>query len=103
MKKMEVFQQAENRNGLPDRTFKDKTSILKGKDEIDLYYFGPAHTNGDAFVVFRNARVVHAGDAFANKGQPLIDRNNGGSGVAYPDTIRKAATTIKNVDVVING
>ena len=30
-------------------------------------------------VVFRTARVVHAGDAFANKGQPLIDRNNGGS------------------------
>ena len=37
------------------------------------------------------------------KGQPLIDRNNGGSGIAYPETIRKAANGIKNVDVVING
>jgi len=103
MQKMPVFQEAANKHGLPDRTFKDKMTVLGGKDAIDLYYFGPAHTNGDAFVVFRSARVVHAGDAFANKGQPLIDRNNGGSGIAYPDTIRKAATTIKNVDTVING
>ena len=78
-------------------------SVLKGKDEIDLYYFGPAHTGGDAFVVFKNLRVMHAGDAFANKGLPLIDRANGGSGVGYPDTIHKAAKGIKNIDVVING
>ena len=103
MQKMPAFQEAANKHGLPDRTFKDKMTLLGGKDAIDLYYFGPAHTNGDAFVVFRNARVVHAGDAFANKGQPLIDRNNGGSGIAYPETIAKAATSIKNVDTVING
>ena len=103
MQKMPVFQEAANKHGLPDRTYKDKMTLLSGKDAIDLYYFGPAHTNGDTFVVFRTARVVHAGDAFANKGQPLIDRNNGGSGIAYPETIRKAATTIKNVDTVING
>jgi glyoxylase-like metal-dependent hydrolase (beta-lactamase superfamily II) len=103
MKKMEMYQQEANKNGLPDRTFKDKMSLLKGKDQIDLYYFGPAHTDGDAFVVFKNLRVMHAGDAFANKGQPLIDRNNGGSGIAYPDTLAKAAKGVKNVDTVING
>jgi cyclase len=103
MEKMPVFQEAANRNGLPDRTFKDKTTVLKGQDAIDLYYFGPAHTGGDAFVVFRNLRVMHTGDAFANKGQPLIDRNNGGSGVAYPDTLAKAAKGIMNVSTIING
>jgi glyoxylase-like metal-dependent hydrolase (beta-lactamase superfamily II) len=103
MQKMPAFQDAANKHGLPDRTYKDKMTVLSGKDAIDLYYFGPAHTNGDAFVVFRRDRVVHAGDAFANKGQPLIDRNNGGSGIAYPDTIAKAAKGIKNVDIVING
>jgi len=103
MQKMPVFQEAANKNGLPDRTFKDKMTLLKGKDEIDLYYFGPAHTNGDAFVVFKNLRVMHAGDAFANKGQPLIDRMNGGSGVQYPDTLTKAAKGIKSVTTVING
>jgi len=103
MEKMPVFQDAANRNGLPDRTFKDRLSILDGRDAIDLYYFGPAHTGGDAFVVFREARTMHTGDAFANKGFPLIDRNNGGSGVAYPDTIQKAVAGIKNVDTIING
>ena len=63
----------------------------------------PAHTNGDAFVVFRNLRVMHAGDVFATKGQPLIDGGNGGSGVAYPETIRKAVAGIKSVDIVITG
>jgi glyoxylase-like metal-dependent hydrolase (beta-lactamase superfamily II) len=103
MQKMPAFQEAANKHGLPDRTYKDKMTLLSGKDAIDLYYFGPAHTNGDTFVVFRNDRVVHAGDAFANKGQPLIDRNNGGSGIAYPETIAKAAKGIRNVDIVING
>jgi glyoxylase-like metal-dependent hydrolase (beta-lactamase superfamily II) len=103
MQKMPAFQEAANKHGLADRTYKDKMTLLSGKDAIDLYYFGPAHTNGDTFVVFRNDRVVHAGDAFANKGQPLIDRNNGGSGIAYPETIAKAAKGIRNVDIVING
>jgi cyclase len=103
MLKMDVFQEAANKNGLPDRTFKDKMTVLGGKDAIDLYYFGPAHTNGDAFIVFRNARTMHTGDAFANKGFPLIDRNNGGSGIGYPETMQKAAKSIKNVDTIING
>src|SRR5688572_6597382 len=103
MQKMDVFQEAANKNGLPDRTFKDKMTVLGGKDSIDLYYFGPAHTNGDAFIVFRTARTMHTGDAFANKGQPFIDRANGGSGVAYGETIGTAAKGVRNVDTIING
>jgi len=103
MKRMDVFQEAANQNGLPDKTFKAKMTLLKGKDAIDLYYFGPAHTDGDAFVVFRALGVMHTGDAFANKGQPGIDRNNGGSGVQYPETLAKAAKGIRNVTTIING
>ena len=47
----------------------DRLTLLSGNDAIDLYYFGAAHTNGDAIVVFRNARVAHTGDMFASKGQ----------------------------------
>jgi hypothetical protein len=46
---------------------------------------------------------MHAGDMFANKAQPLIDGNNGGSGVEYGATIGKAAAAIKNIDTVITG
>jgi glyoxylase-like metal-dependent hydrolase (beta-lactamase superfamily II) len=103
MQKMPVFQEAANAHGLPDRTFTDRMTLLSGNDSIDLYYFGRAHTNGDTLVVFRNARVMHSGDMFANKGQPLVDTMNGGSGVAYGETIGKAAAAIKNVDRVITG
>jgi glyoxylase-like metal-dependent hydrolase (beta-lactamase superfamily II) len=103
MLKMPVYQEAANKQGLPDRTFKDRMTLLSGNESIDLYYFGRAHTNGDALVVFRNLRVMHAGDMFANKAQPLIDGNNGGSGVAYGETLGKAAAAIKNVDTVITG
>ena len=46
---------------------------------------------------------MHAGDMFATKGQPLIDVPNGGSGIAYGETIAKAVKGIKNVDTVITG
>jgi cyclase len=103
MAKMPAFQAEDGKVGLPDRTFKDKMTLFSGKESVDLYYFGAAHTNGDAFVVFRDARVMHAGDLFATKGLPLLDVNNGGSGVAIGDTIAKAAAGIKNVDRVITG
>lgn len=103
MEKMAAFQSAEGKVGLPDRTYKDRLTLFSGKDAVDLYYFGPAHTSGDSLVVFRNARVMHAGDMFAGKGQPLLDTNNGGSGVAYGETIGKAAAAIKNIDTVITG
>lgn len=94
---------AENKGrGLPTRTFKDQMTLGAGNDRIELYYFGRAHTSGDAFVVFPALRVMHAGDAFPNKGIPIIDANNGGSGVDYPDTLAKAAA-LQGVDVVITG
>jgi len=92
-----------NGRGMPKRTFKDKMTIGKGADRIDLFYFGRGHTNGDAWVVFPSLRVMHAGDMFAAKSVPLLDSNNGGSGVAMPDSLQKAYDTVKNVDVIITG
>ena len=89
--------------GMPKRTFKDKMSIGTGDDRVELYYFGRAHTNGDAWVVFPSLRVMHAGDVFSGKNIPLLDANNGGSGVAIPDTLQKVHDTIKDVDVIITG
>ena len=97
-----VFQQNDGK-GLPKRTFKDKMTIGKGADEVDLYYFGRGHTNGDAFVVFPALRVMHSGDIFAGKSLPLLDTNNGGSGVDIGDTLAKAHSSIKNVDSIITG
>jgi cyclase len=102
MEKMDIFKQNSNR-GMARRTFKDKMTIGKGADEIDLYYFGPGHTNGDAWVVFPTLGVVHAGDIFANKSLPLIDAANGGSVLHIHESLNKAYNGIKNVDTIING
>ncbi len=103
MAKMKNFATPETKHGMPDKTFTDRMTVLSGKDAIDLYYFGNGHTNGDAFVVFRELRTMHAGDIFARKGTPLLDMNNGGSGVQIGETLAKAAAGIKNVDTVIPG
>ena len=95
--------QANNGRGMPKRTFKDKLTIGTGNDRVDLYYFGRAHTNGDAWVVFPSTRVMHAGDAFSGKNIPLLDANNGGSGVAIADTLQKAHDTVTGVDTIITG
>lgn len=88
-------------SALPDRTYKDRLTLGRGADQIDLYYFGAGHTNGDTLVVFTAARTMHTGDLFPWKALPLIDTSSGGSGVAYPATIERAVKGIRNVDSVI--
>jgi cyclase len=102
MEKMPIFKE-HNNAGMAKRTFKDKMTIGKGADQIDLYYFGPGHTNGDAWVVFPTLRVVHSGDIFAGKSVPLIDEANGGSMLEISGSLMKAYNGIKNVDTIING
>ena len=77
--------------------------MLFRSDQIKLYYFGPAHTGGDAFVEFVADKVMHVGDTFPSKGLPIVDKQNGGSGVEYANTVRKAVNTVTGVDTLING
>jgi cyclase len=102
MEKMPRFE-GDNAKFLPKRTFKDRLTLLSGADRIDLYYFGRGHTNGDAIVVFPALRTAHTGDLFSAPGTPIMDTNNGGSGLEYPATVRNAAAGIKDVDTVIPG
>ena len=89
--------------GLPTRTFTDKLTLGKGADQVDLHYFGPGHTSGDAWVLFPSLRVAHAGDIFPGKNLPILDANNGGSGVAIGDTLAIAAAGLKEVEAIITG
>jgi glyoxylase-like metal-dependent hydrolase (beta-lactamase superfamily II) len=85
------------------REFKDHLQLFRGKDRVDLYYFGPGHTEGDTVVVFPHARTMHAGDLFSRKELPKVDAANGGSGVQFPDTIAKAIGKLRGIDRVITG
>jgi cyclase len=101
MAKMAEFSGA-NAKFVPKRTYKDKLTVGSGKDQIDLYYFGRGHTNGDTFVVFTALRTMHVGDMFAWKALPYVDADNGGSVVEQPQSLAKAAA-VPNVDTIING
>ena len=90
-------------NGIPEQTFTDTLTLGSDDDRVELHYFGRAHTGGDAWVEFPSLRTVHAGDAFPNKMVPIVDSNNGGSGVDYPETLRNASAGLTEIDRVITG
>jgi glyoxylase-like metal-dependent hydrolase (beta-lactamase superfamily II) len=102
MARMDAFK-GDKAQFLPKRTYTDKLTLGSGKDQIDLYHFGPGHTNGDTFIVYTALRTLHAGDMFPWKDAPFIDRSNGGSGRQWPLTLKKLLDGVKNVDSVIGG
>jgi glyoxylase-like metal-dependent hydrolase (beta-lactamase superfamily II) len=103
MQKMDAFS-GRNAKFLPSKTVGDKMSLFDGRDRIDLYYFGPGHTNGDLVVVLPGHGIAYLGDLFALKAAaPVIDVANGGSGVAFPDTLDRALREIKGVTRVVAG
>jgi glyoxylase-like metal-dependent hydrolase (beta-lactamase superfamily II) len=102
MARMDAFTRNRGK-GLPTTTFRDWMSIGAGTDRVDLYYFGRGHTDGDLWVVFPQLRVMHAGDMFARKDAPTLDRFNGGSGVDFARTIENALAAARDIDTIIPG
>ena len=98
--------QGENAKYLPSTTFSDRLTLFAGgPDQIDLYYFGRGHTDGDTFVVFKAARTMHTGDMFLGKLLPFIDaaNGNGGSAVEFGRTLTRVINTVPDVDTIITG
>ena len=102
-RKVEDVFEANPGRGMPDRTFSDRMTLGSGADQVDLYYFGRAHTGGDAWVVFPSLRIMHAGDVFPGKQVPIMDANNGGSGIEFSETLSNAHSTVTNIDTIITG
>ncbi len=76
--------------GLPVATYEEKMELFFNGEQIDLLHAGPAHTQGDTAVFFRDSNIVHMGDVFNNAGYPFIDSENGGEiegMIAFCETI----------------
>jgi glyoxylase-like metal-dependent hydrolase (beta-lactamase superfamily II) len=80
----------------------DRFTLFDGDEAIDLYYFGPAHTSGDVFVVFRAARVMDVGDVMAGMKLPVIVLEAGGSGQTFAGVVDQALA-IPNIDRIVTG
>jgi glyoxylase-like metal-dependent hydrolase (beta-lactamase superfamily II) len=90
-------------NSKVSQSFEDRLTLGTGRDQIDLYWFGPAHTDGDAFVVFPAEKVLLMGDVMAWDMGPLIDPGSGGSMVATPVTVGRLVETVTGIDKVVEG
>ncbi len=78
------FAAAEKSGDLDKQVFADTTFAEAwrhdcGDEVVTAQYFGPAHTGGDAVIMFEQANVVHMGDLVFNRLYPYIDRPGGAS------------------------
>jgi glyoxylase-like metal-dependent hydrolase (beta-lactamase superfamily II) len=64
---------------LPIVTYGDTMSVHLNGETVTIGKLPPAHTDGDSYIHFVNADVIHAGDVFRTVGYPGVDFNNGGS------------------------
>jgi len=76
---------------LPVITFSEDMHFHINDEAVRAIHVARAHTDGDSFIHFKKANVVHAGDIFFNGFYPFIDVNNGGS----------VRGTIEAVDVIL--
>jgi glyoxylase-like metal-dependent hydrolase (beta-lactamase superfamily II) len=89
--------------GLTNITIEREGHLYLGGEQVDLYYFGRAHTNGDIVALFPKQRVLATGDTYANDpGTPeLVDYEGGGSAIEWPKTLTKELTL--NFDRAVPG
>ncbi|MGN6601199.1 MAG: MBL fold metallo-hydrolase [Ginsengibacter sp.] len=69
----------EARQYYPNQTFGTEWNENIGKEKVGLYYYGAAHTNGDAVIHFKHANIVHVGDLVFNRRHPYVDKSAGAS------------------------
>jgi cyclase len=86
---------------LPTETYKDHMTIGSGADRIELYHFGPGHTNGDTFVLFPAARVLCMGDVMAWNMAPFLPA--GGAEAIAKETEALVKAVKGKVDLVEEG
>ena len=64
---------------LPVVTYSKQMHFHINQEDVNIIHVANAHTDGDSFVHFRNANVIHTGDIFFNGFYPFIDADHGGS------------------------
>jgi len=83
----------EDKQLYPDQTYTNIWYQKLGKEKICLHYFGAGHTNGDSFVHFQHANIVHCGDLVFNRRHPFVDRSAGANMKSWITVIEKALST----------
>jgi len=89
--------------GLPILTFNDSLTFHMNGQTVIVFHVAPAHTDGDAIVLFKEANVVHMGDCFFNGNYPIIDLGAGGSFTGMIAAVDRVLPRIDDRTKVIPG
>lgn len=94
---------SEDKQLYPDQTYTGTWCEKVGKEKICLYYYGAGHTNGDSFVHFEHANIVHCGDLVFNRRHPYVDRGAGANMKSWMEVIDKALAKFDKNTIYIFG
>lgn len=94
---------AAEKNYWPEITFTDGMNMHMNGQDIMLIHVDNAHTDGDAFVYFTQANVLHMGDVFFKGRFPFIDIGSGGSINGYISAVQAAMIITDPATKIIPG
>ncbi|HLF12917.1 MAG TPA: MBL fold metallo-hydrolase [Gammaproteobacteria bacterium] len=63
----------------PVFTYSDAVALHLNGENLSVMKVPAAHTDGDSYIRFEGANVIHLGDVFRTTGYPVVDANNGGT------------------------
>jgi len=98
-----ITQKTENKQLYPDQTYTDTWCEKIGKEKVCLHYFGAGHTNGDSFIHFTRAGIVHVGDLVFNRRHPYVDKSAGADISNWIKVLDKAIKTFSKNTTFICG
>jgi len=78
----------EQRTRLPNATFRDRMTFYLGGKEIQVLYFGAAHTKGDSILFVPQDRIVYMSEVFFNDEFPNMAGGYGVSWIRVLDAVR---------------
>jgi cyclase len=102
-KAVAAAQKSEDKQLFPDQTYKDTWSDKIDNEKISMYYYGAGHTDGDSFVHFEHANIVHCGDLVFNRRHPFVDRGAGASMKSWIEVLDKGLKKFDANTVFIYG
>jgi cyclase len=97
----EAFKGDTLRAFLPDITFASRASVYSDSSRIDLFHFGPAHTAGDAVILFPREKVAFTGDLVTVGRDPLIHLAKNGTSFGLVKVLK--AILRLDADVYVTG
>jgi glyoxylase-like metal-dependent hydrolase (beta-lactamase superfamily II) len=87
----------------PVITFEKNLTLHINGGDVEIFYAGNAHTDGDAIAFFRKANVLHIGDIYFEGLYPWIDVPANGSIDGMIDVVTQVLPMLDEQTIVIPG